>query len=178
MSANSGIAQTDPDFIPWGTKALEWTDFKGKPELNSKYKANTHSTLRTPISWDSDTVSIEVIAEFVKSKSWVIDNNQSMELLKHEQIHFDITEYHARLFRQELLNYTFSSFETIGEEISTLFNLRFKKSNEMQILYDTETNHSRNNEEQTKWNKKMHDLLIETELFNKQKLKIFVGYLE
>ena len=44
----------------------------------------------------------KVYAHFYPDKSWVIKEQSSEHILNHEQLHFDITELHARKFRKQL----------------------------------------------------------------------------
>ncbi len=176
-SINITFGQNDPDIIIWGDKALEWEDFSGQVESNSEHEASTRGQLRAPNSWNSDSLTVVITAEFIKSKSWV-KGTPSDHLLKHEQIHFDITEYHARLFRKDISNYRFQSFATVADEVTALFNERFKQYNAMQNLYDQETNHSKNREVQAQWNEKVAGLLKNTAAFQTHLWKIYIGYLQ
>jgi hypothetical protein len=172
-----GYSQKNKDAIIWGEKEIEWKDFKGKPEKKSHFQALTHSEMHAPNSWNRDSLHINVFSKFVKSKSWT-KNKESANLLKHEQLHFDITEYHTRLFRKAILRYKFSSHEQVGNEVVSLFNKYHKKSRTMQSLYDKESDHSRDAKGQDKWNKKVALLLTKTNEYTMTQLDIYIGYIK
>ncbi len=176
-SVNIAFGQNDADIIIWGEKTLEWEDFSGQVDQGSEHEASTRGQLRAPNSWNSDSLTVVITAEFIKSKSWV-KGTPSGHLLKHEQVHFDITEYHARLFRKDITNYRFQSFATVANEVTALFNKRFKQYDAMQNLYDKETNHSKNREAQAQWNEKVADLLNNTAAFQTHLWSIYIGYLQ
>lgn len=171
------FGQNDSDIILWGDQDLEWEDFSGPIEQNSTHEASTRGQLRAPNSWNSDSLTLIITAEFVKSKSWV-KGTPSEHLLEHEQLHFDITEYHARLLRKTMTHYRFKSFETVAEEITVMFNAQFEEYRIMQDLYDQETNHSKNSEAQEKWNNKIAAFLESTSIFAQPKIGVYLGYLK
>jgi hypothetical protein len=176
-SATPSFGQDNDELLIWGERDLEWTDFSGPVDQGSQHEASTRSQLRTPTSWNSDSITVIITAEFIKSKSWV-KGSPSDQLLKHEQLHFDITEYHARLFRKTMANYHFKSYDSVAQEVTDLFNERFQMYEAMQELYDQETNHSKNREAQVAWNKKIAHLLDETSNYAGHKLVVYIGYLE
>ncbi len=133
--------------------------------------------MHAPNSWNRDSIHLEISAKFIRSKSWT-KNKQSVDLLKHEQLHFDITEYHTRLFRKAILRYRFSSFDKVGNEVTTLFKKFHKKSRTMQSQDDKESDHSRNKKGQQKWNKKVADLLSKTSEYTATTLDIYIGYIK
>jgi hypothetical protein len=177
LIASVAIGQDEVDAIIWGEKTLEWNDFSGPTDQITSHLASTNSRLRTPISWNDDTLTITIMAEFVRSKSWV-KGSPSDNLLQHERLHFDITEYHARLYRKTMASYRFKSFETVRSEVTDLFNVHFANCRAMQELYDAETNHSKNLEVQGIWNAKISKLLDSTADYKTHECKLYIGYLQ
>ena len=72
----------------------------------------------------------------------------------HEQGHFNIAELFARKLRKAFAEYNFNA-HTVGKDIDKLFILNKQERNEMDALYDKETNRSQNGQQQVLWNKKI-----------------------
>ena len=95
------------DKISWNAEeSLSWNDFKASPKKHLPYKANTNSGLS--FSWNATESSsgielnYEVGSNFYPNRSWVKEIEEVDYLLAHEQLHFDITELHARKLRKAL----------------------------------------------------------------------------
>ncbi len=141
--------------IPWtSSQPLEWTDFKGKAEKNSDFNAMTYSGIE--FKWSSKssgsdlTLTFNVSSYFDQEKSWVKKGKETAYLLNHEQLHFDITELHARHLKKRCSDFTFS--KNYALEVDSIYKVVQKEKNDMQELYDLESNHSINKEGQIKWN--------------------------
>ncbi len=150
------------DRIKWDAdRPLKWSDFKGTPDPNSEYGALTYSGFRYSYQYKSGPEGTEVLFDvetfFDKNSSWV--RKETDALLRHEQIHFDITELHARRLRKALRAYKVKGSETFEEDIKEIAAKVNRERDEMQNLYDSETNHSLNTEEQRKWEGKVAKLL-------------------
>ena len=101
---------------------------------------------------DSITIGkVEVIVELDAEKSLAKADKFTDELLIHEQGHFNI----GILCMRELVNvfnqskFTRTNFET---DFKKIMNETTKKYKEMGVKYDTDTEHFKNKEQQTKWN--------------------------
>jgi Holliday junction resolvase-like predicted endonuclease len=57
-----------------------------------------------------------------------------------------------------------------------MFDEASDAANEMQVRYDEETNHSINRKKQSKWNKKIKNLLSKTSGYKKQSFKVSIVY--
>jgi hypothetical protein len=82
------------------------------------------------------------------------NTNKLNETLIHEKGHFDLTEWIVRCLNRELKNIT---------EISIIYKLLYKYNDQLnywQKIYDTETDHSNNKENQKIWNEKIRKLLL------------------
>lgn len=157
-----GLSQSGQnDHIYWTGKSLVWENFKGKAPSKTKYAALTSSAIDLHIEGQGSQIHFTIRTAFSPIESW--KKKQSAELLKHEQLHFDITEYHSRLLRKKLQEIHFKSVKTINKQIQKEFNKISNLAEKMQDRYDKETNHSINITEQEKWNKKVAKLLKETE---------------
>jgi Bacterial protein of unknown function (DUF922) len=175
--ANSAMDQTRTDgYVHWNDKKLDWTDFQGEIPGNSEFHALTHSAINLEYEGEGVIMEFKIESIFDPIKSWKKEGVDAY-ILYHEQVHFDITEYHARLLRKQLKTTKYSSFKLIETEIKKMFNDTFSQANKMQLAYDEQTAHSVNNKKQSKWNKKLKKLLRSTENFKNPKLKVNVSYL-
>jgi hypothetical protein len=140
--------------IPWTeNRKLAWSDFQGKPDASSPFKAKTESSLDIQISTKGMEATITMKTSFSKTASWV--KTPTDLLLKHEQTHFDIAELWTRKFKQKLKGKTFpvSGFQKM---LNSLHGEIQREGHAMQALYDKETNHSILEKEQDKWTKKIN----------------------
>jgi hypothetical protein len=146
------------DTIYWQpTYKLKWEDFQGIPDSSSKDGAISRPAIKYHLSANEDSFNVKVICFFIRSKSWS-KFKESDTLLMHEQGHFDIAELFSRKLRKAFAEYKFNA-QTVGKDIDKLFILNKQERTAMDALYDKETNHSQNKQQQILWNKK-----IKTEL--------------
>lgn len=154
----SSYAQETGNKIYWQEDPLTWKDFQAVPVKSSSYQANTNAGLSFSWGIRSENGSVElhyeVLSYFNPHLSWVVPASRNDYLLKHEQLHFDITELHARKLRRELANI---SVEKLGKNAKEVLNAYYEKMEKqrdfMQKKYDRETNHSINQEAEAKWQK-------------------------
>lgn len=141
--------------ILWNEKdRLDWSDFKGKPDLKMDAAALTASGLSFELSAKTSKFSLiefnaVVEARFYPDKSWYKKEFANSFVLAHEQLHFDITELYARKFRQKIDQATFTVH--IKKELSALNKSINMELKEMQQEYDRDSNFSRNAETQLRW---------------------------
>lgn len=89
------------DQILWDTdRKLVWDDFKGTADAGMpNIEALTASTIEVSTSYyENEVPKFNVASFFIKSQSWT--KTDSDFTLEHEQLHFDITEIHARKIRK------------------------------------------------------------------------------
>jgi hypothetical protein len=147
-------AYSQEHLVKWqeGT-ALSWQDFQGTPPPGDPYGATANTGLSFGYSYsrlgDKVDLSVEVFCYFDKNGSWSKRERQSPALLKHEQLHFDISELQARLLRKAFANATFT--DNYKTEINRIFQDHLKAMQEMQQRYDEESDHSMNLEKQAEW---------------------------
>lgn len=150
----TGILHAQDSRIPWNQdRPLVWEDFRGEADLNVRFNASTNSGIGFSWSYKSDQngedFQYEISNFFDSEKSWVKTGSESPHLLKHEQLHFDISELHARQFRKSL-----SQFETsknIKADLNRLYRQHEQERLQMQRRFDQETKHSMNKEAQVNW---------------------------
>lgn len=142
-------------------RKLVWTDFKGTPERNDKESAGTTSGIYYNYSFSGDSIRISIGSYFDRLNSFVIVDDTTDNLLKHEQGHFDLSELYARKFRKYLHFIGKINSDSFGPQIKIL-SARYSDSlDREQDLYDKETEHSKNKTEQKNWNTKILKMLKE-----------------
>lgn len=150
------------------TRKLTWSDFTGKVDESDPYSAYTNYNVKPHmdnIMLRGDSVfvgKIEVILELDPSKSWAKKDKLTDALLKHEQGHFDL----GILCMRETLamlgqsRFTKANLNSLAYDI---INKMLKKYSDMSVLYDSDTNHSANKDEQKRWDKLIAEMLRKTQ---------------
>lgn len=137
--------------IIWNdTTKLTWSDFKAKAIPNAAEAAMTASSMEFSYNTKNSKIFWNVKVKFFPFLSWTKTAEQSDYILKHEQLHFDITELYARLLRKRLAENIHSS-KDIQQLRAINKNILREWQNE-QDKYDRETNHSINKAKQIEWN--------------------------
>ncbi len=144
---------------------LNWQDFKGVPPKNAIYLASVNSSLgytfTSKITNGKTSISVLVESYFYPQLSWKNkrdENNQS--LLKHEQLHWDITELYARKLRAAFKKYLPQN--NPKKEVDFIFR-KFEKERQIaQKTYDRETRHGTVIELQIQWENKIKEELFKT----------------
>ncbi len=148
-------------------KPLTKQHFKGPVDTKSKFMSNTNTTLNIRIIKQRG-VTAEVTNYFDPAKSW-IKPNATNEILKHEQLHFDITEIYARELRKRIkhLQKNTSDADVLNMEIKFAFKQYARLMEKEQTRYDSETNHSIIIDMQKKWSDSVAIRLIGLNEFKK-----------
>ncbi|MEO5682933.1 MAG: DUF922 domain-containing protein [Chitinophagaceae bacterium] len=157
----------DNNSIPWlAARKLTWDDFKSSPDDNSTNAALTSSKITFKYTYDSEKgFSYNIGCVFEKNSSW--GRVKTDYILSHEQGHFDIAEIYARKLHKIVKSYSFDP-STAQKSVPAMYNKIMKELAEMQNQYDSETDFSRDKEEQEQWGEK-----VKKEL---DKLKEYAGY--
>ena len=168
----SFLLHSDETSILWNEEyKLSWSDFKGQVPENFDAVALTASgiTFGYSIKTTDDVIvgiNTQIESHFYPEQSWFKRNQVNNIILSHEQLHFDITELHARKFRQELSKIKVS--ENIKQELD---NLHIEINNAlytMQKRYDKETNHSQIIEKQLEWQEMIAEELNQLSKFKNE----------
>lgn len=133
---------------------LQWEDFNGTPTKGTTVVAVTASGLSFGFSTkmtETQLVDYEafVDAHFYPDKSWYIKELANSVVLDHERLHFDITELHARKFKQRIAQTKFDL--RINSQMERIHNAITDELRHMQQTYDMETDHSQNVDKQKEW---------------------------
>ncbi|WP_298427142.1 DUF922 domain-containing protein [uncultured Kordia sp.] len=147
--------------ITWDANTkLYWGNFQGEPERNSDAVAITASGITYGFSSKSYSNSSEIIeyttsvvAQFYPKKSWYLKERVNDTVLGHEQLHFDITELHARKFRKRIKETKFT--KNIKEELNKIYAEINISLQQMQNEYDNGSDYSRSYEGQIAWQKRV-----------------------
>src|SRR5580700_10370924 len=88
------FSQSNQDTIYWKQDCkLSWKDFKGPPDSSSDGDAGTMSGIQyRSLKYDEDTIKIYAFCFFLRLESWAMSNDTTIDGLKHEQNHFNISE--------------------------------------------------------------------------------------
>jgi hypothetical protein len=139
----------DQSVIQWDVKRkLEYKDFEALPPLKNEYLAETSTDIKTQITFNQEQVCYKAVTRFKKNESWFKGINP--KILKHEQLHFDITEIFTRQLRKDfsILELCKNNYQT---KIDSLYFSNNVELNKFQDQYDLETDHSKNDSMQKKW---------------------------
>ncbi|MDB9754936.1 DUF922 domain-containing protein [Winogradskyella sp.] len=136
------------------TRKLTWADFKATPDTTSDAVALTASgitfgySVKTAGRKITDfTTTVE--AHFYPNKSWCFKAKSNNYILAHEQLHFDITELYARMFRAQLTKLVVN--QNVKAQMQRLHQKINTAVNETQKRYDMQSNHSINTKVQKEW---------------------------
>jgi hypothetical protein len=157
------VNSTNEDTMAWNaSRKLSWPDFKANPNQGSDAVALTASgiTFGYSVKTSGEIImdfATSVEAHFYPNKSWYLKEKGNAYILGHEQLHFDITELHARMFREQLTQLEVS--QNVKEHMQRLHTAIKKALAETQKRYDAQSNHSMDIVAQKKW-----EAFIQTEL--------------
>lgn len=147
--------QKDTPVISWTELyKLSWNDFQGNPDNKIRAAAITASGITFGYSIKQANGNVidfttKVEAHFYPEESWYKPNLADNHILGHEQLHYDITELYARKFRKEIES--LNPNNDIRKILNKLHNKINKELDEMQNLYDSETNYSIDIDNQLRW---------------------------
>lgn len=154
-------AQNEPKKRWDPNNPLQWSDFTGAIDQSSKYSAQIYCGNNYNYNWTQRdgkyTFKFEVMGNMTPSRSWTIIEKQTPELLRHEQLHFDIAEFFARQLQKAFDSYAYTN--DFDNEIARIKADNDKERELMQKVYDNQTDHSKNKEIQAKWDTYVGDLL-------------------
>ena len=140
-----------------GNRPLQWKDFTGRADNSSSFFAYTRwkSNFKFgPMQAKGDSVMVsgfEITIELDPEKSWVKKEKATDNLLLHEQGHFNIGLIYMKDLLQKVPATTFSRAR-FQQEIKAILDDTNKRYNEMSQQYDNESGHSKNKDEQERWN--------------------------
>ncbi len=136
---------------------IKLSDFRGYEFFQKELYGNkSFAYIVTTIESSLEDNHTEIWSEFHPSRSYVFNRKSfSPELLKHEVLHFKITELYTRKIKEEIAQNCFTN-----EEIKALVEKYSKDERAFQAQYDLDTFHSYIYNEQLKYQNKVDSLLL------------------
>jgi len=137
----------------WSKKdTLQFSDFRGK-YIDDGFSATSVIALKVSnIGLLKDMITILPIFNFEKSTFF---NVKSKYVLKHEQVHFDISELFTRKIRKELIEYYRRTYDININFSYKIYDDYLIKYHDFEKKYDFETKHGQIIEKQIEWNNKI-----------------------
>ncbi len=145
---------SEEEKIAWNeNRKLTWEDFKGTPNRADEFVASTNSGVSFGYSYKERNgigkVEITIQSNFYPNLSWYRSEKVSDYILAHEQLHFDISELHARKLRKALAPLPHNrAYKAAAEAI---YNNLEADRRAMQESYDRDSDHSNEEVEEYKW---------------------------
>ena len=153
------------DGIIWtNNRRLTWDDFKSEAAENESLHAMTSTNIAVKAQCYGNLMRYDIKCVFVTKDSWT-KNRSSKKLLEHEQMHFDLTEIHARLLRQKL-NETAGLCGTSRIKLDAVVEKYFNEWKKEQDQYDEETNHGLIEDKQKLWAETIQNRLFKLDAFS------------
>ncbi len=150
---------SDVKTIGWSEHdPLKWSDFEGRALKKTSISALTASAIEYSYDCTGNKVDLYAKAIFIPEESWVKESDASQYILKHEQLHFDITEVYARKLRMELIKHIDDCDDI--HKIDRVANRVLDEWKREQSKYDAQTKHSIDRETQQLWHKKVASDLL------------------
>lgn len=120
----------------WTDGSLSWENFPGKTPSNRKgHAATIHSYMeptwkvrvldQTNSTFTFDEISAKTVSH--RDSSWVTDEGECEQALRHEQGHFDITEIFTRKFNER-------AKDMIGKEYSAANSDTLNLESQLQVI--------------------------------------------
>ncbi|HOZ83180.1 MAG TPA: DUF922 domain-containing protein [Bacteroidia bacterium] len=155
------------ELVDWQEKRLTWDDFEKRNLPHSRTGAITSSGIYFSYMENAAGLDIIVKAQMDKSRSWVNTHSMHDEVLSHEQMHFDISEIHARLLRQY---FALNNKKTARHNPESIYKKYINRLRRMQDDYDRQTNHGNDMYMQMKWEEKIKTMLLDLEQYSGQEM--------
>jgi hypothetical protein len=131
-----GFVSNDENKLIWTDERLTWSDFRAVPDNAAFGAARTAVTISAKPFKRNRKLQYKVGAYFLRNHSWC--KTKSINLLNHEQGHFDLAELYARKARQKILQLQQSNvtdYRIYNKAIQVILD----ESNAVDRQYDRET---------------------------------------
>ena len=141
------------DVVEWAEGSpLSWNDYRLRVFKSNRGQLAITSVRHSVRGYLNEEIpDFEVKVLFVKNDSWTTDK-EDLELLAHEQLHFDIGE----LFRRKIVK-RINGLRRQGEKQKAIYRYVIRKElsefRNFSKSYDKATRHGSLKEEQEKWEK-------------------------
>ena len=141
-----------PGSIRWSAeRPLTVADFQARPRPSETLAALTSTDINTGASCRNDELRGTARASFDPASSWVRDPARlTPALLRHEQLHFDLTEVYARRLRQQLALLQLPC-EQMSPAFQRLSQAGYAAWQLAEDAYDRDTRHGLDAAQQARW---------------------------
>lgn len=159
--------------ITWGDRFLTWEDFELVDDMEDDYVALIYSDIQCPELITNENSRVYAFMNPNRSER-LEDEYDNDEVLVHEQYHFNITEYCARLLRKEIVSKGLGglSYDTM----KSLRNKYSKNLDSLQNTYDSITDHSVNSKLQRYWELQIDDWLRQTAYYKNEDIYSYYNF--
>ncbi len=163
LSLFTAAPKSEP--IVWSaTRPLTVADFQAKVPA-SPLAALTASDIKAGCACKDYVFSADVKATFDPAQSWFKDPaHASAALLRHEQLHFDLTELAVRRLRQKLSLMQFDCLK-LQPKFNQVTKVAYTEWGNEQFRYDSDTGHGLNAVRQAFWEKQTREKLAALQAF-------------
>jgi hypothetical protein len=164
----------EPEKIQWlADRPLTWADFKGDKDsiIYGQEEASVRSRVELLTMVTGDKIVFLVRCFFDPETSWTITSDSS--LLVHEQMHFNLAEYYARVLRKKLSETEYFRSDSLKVKVTKMYQEVFDISYNKQQKYDYETKHSKSEIDQLRWNAYINSLLISLEAYSNPEIIVY-----
>lgn len=132
-----------------------WRDFRGSPPSGGDEAARTAHAFYYAWSCRGDRFTFRVTAAFIPRQSWVKrmivrDSIESPRVLRHEQLHFDLTELYARHMRRRFAELARPCTQS-DAQLEAMAQRIVRDERAEQRRYDAETRNGLIAERQAEW---------------------------
>lgn len=169
-SSSHPIGKTTYTYKIITDRKLEWTDFTGKPDYSASWASaiywrvfyTTDSTYTYGLPGEEGEAYIEPNLKVwyaIDERSWVKPRHKTDVILNHEQGHLNIAQMCALDFQKTVkLMKPIKRFNWKWKIDSTYYSI-LGKCQQVQNMYDVETDHGLNQKKQLVWDKKIVELI-------------------
>ncbi|MEK6154552.1 DUF805 domain-containing protein [Flavobacteriaceae bacterium 3-367] len=166
-------SSVNKEIIPWSLRSLVWDDFELVDHMEEDYVALIYSNIACPnLITDNDS---RVYAFMNPNYSERLrDEYDGYNVLIHEQYHFNITEYCARLLRKDLVESGLGGLSLAS--MKSLQDKYAKKLDSLQDVYDSITDHNSNTKQQRYWELKIDDWLRQTAYYKNEDIYSYYDF--
>ena len=157
--------------ISWSaTRPLTVADYLGRPAPGERLAGLTSTNIKAGAACRDFVFSGTVQATFDPNTSWFRDaKNAPATLLRHEQLHFDLTEVYARVMRQRMVTFQArANCLKLQPAFNNFTKLVYAEWDREQNRYDQDTNHGLNAPRQVFWEKQIQLRLEQLKAFAEQ----------
>ena len=152
-------ASSGPTLVGW-PRSIAWSEFdevSARP-AGEKEDAQIASEVEQPqqvavarAQGQFRVASYEARLVVHKDLSWVVKSTKSVELLAHEQGHYDITGLGGRDMIADIGRARASSRSDLANDVKAIIKRAQEVADKLTKTYDTDTDHSRKRDRQQKW---------------------------